>query len=138
MAATEKYRHQHAELVDIVGRIQQKLDPQTLASDPKEVRTLLSTLFGKLTMHLAMEDAALYPRMEKHNDAKTRDTAKKFIAEMAGVKPAVESFSRKWTEAEIRANAAQFCADTKKLFGVLADRIQRENTQLYPLADQMG
>ncbi len=138
MAVTDNFRKQHAELIELVRGIESALDPQKLAAGVSEVRSKLSTLLGKLSLHLAMEDNSLYPRLEKHQDAKIRDVAKKFSTEMSGVKPNVEAFSRKWTETAIRADGAAFCAEAKSLFGLLADRIQRENTQFYALVDQAG
>lgn len=135
MAATDNFRKQHGEMFEIVKRIEALLEPQKAAASANEVRGLLSTMMGKLTLHLAMEDNVLYPRLQNHQDPKVREMAKQFMNEMAGVKPTVEAFGRKWTESEIRNNAAAFCAETKKLFAVLADRIKRENTQLYPMAD---
>jgi iron-sulfur cluster repair protein YtfE (RIC family) len=135
MAATDSFRKQHAELVEIVQRIERSLDPQKLAAGATEMRGLLSTLMGKLSLHLAMEDNSLYPRLERHPDAKVRDMAKRFMSEMSGVKPIVEAYGRQWTESTIRADAAGFCAETKKIFAVLADRIRRENTDFYPMAD---
>jgi hemerythrin-like domain-containing protein len=138
MAATDKFRQQHAEIIEIVRRMEPMLNPATLAAGAAEARAVLSTLLGKLSIHLAMEDDSLYPRIEKHADAAVRDAAKKFATEISAVKPAVHSFGRKWTEIEIRANAAAFCAEAKKLFTLLGDRIQRENTQFYPLIDKAG
>ena len=136
MAVTETLRKQHAELVEAVRQIDAALKPEQLAKGASEMRRLLSGLMGKLSLHLAMEDNALYPSLEKHADAKVRDIGVKFAREMAGVKPAVEAFAKKWSEAEIVKDAATFCADTKKLFAVLADRIKRENTELYPLLER--
>lgn len=136
MAATDNFRKQHAEFIEIVRRIESMLDPQKLAAAAGEARGLLSTLLGKLSLHLAMEDNALYPRLEKHGDANVREVAKKFMSEMSGVKLTLEGFGRTWTESEIRANATAFCAETKRIFAVLSDRIRRENTELYPLADK--
>ncbi len=136
MSVTPTLRKQHAEIVEAVGQIDAALDPQRLAKSAAEIRNRLSALMGKLSLHLAMEDNALYPSLEKHASAKVRDTGARFTREMAGVKPSVEAFGKKWTEAEIAKNAAAFCAETKKLFAVLGDRIKRENTELYPLLEQ--
>jgi hypothetical protein len=85
-----------------------------------------------------MEVQSLYPRLIQHADVNVRETAKKFATEMGGVRPSVESFGRKWSENQLRANPAAFCDEARKLFAVLADRITRENTQLYPLLDKVG
>jgi hypothetical protein len=138
MAASDSYRKQHAELVDIVRSIEPLLDPAKLAGAAAEARNLISKLLGKLSIHLAMEDQSLYPRLVQHADKSVRETAKRFATEMGGVKPSVEAFGSRWTEAELRANPTAFCDEATKLFVVLADRIKRENTQLYPLLDMAG
>lgn len=136
MAATENFRKQHAEMVELVRKIEPLLDPQKLVTAAGEARTLLSTLIGKLSLHLAVEDNSLYPRLKQHKDGKVRELATKFETEMSGVKPVVEAFSRKWTESAIRTDPKAFCDETRKIFAVLGDRIQRENTQFYPVVDQ--
>jgi iron-sulfur cluster repair protein YtfE (RIC family) len=138
MTATDTYRKQHAELIEIVRSIEPMLDPAKVATATAEARNLISKLLGKLSIHLAMEDQSLYPRLVQHADLSVREIAKKFATEMAGVKPSVESFGKKWTENELRANPAAFCNEARKLFALLGDRIQRENTQLYPLLDKAG
>jgi hemerythrin-like domain-containing protein len=130
------FRKQHADIVEMVKQIEPHLDAEKLAVSATEARHLLAILFGKLSVHLAMEDNSLYPSLEKHQVPRVRDTARKFREEMSGVKPAVEAFSRKWQVFDIRANPTGFCTETKHLFAVLADRIKRENTELYPLAEE--
>jgi hemerythrin-like domain-containing protein len=138
MAVTDNFRKQHAEMIEAVQSIQPQLKPELLAADAADIRSRLSQLFGKLSLHLAMEDNSLYPRYQKHADAKIRDTADRFAKEMNGVKPAIEAFSQKWTEREIKADPPGFCADATRLFNLLADRIRRENTEFYPLLDKVG
>lgn len=136
MSLTDSYRKQHVEIADLVRRIETNLEPQKLALEAGAVRALLSSLFGKLSVHLTMEDNALYPRLEKHADAQVRELAKRFKDEMAGVRPKVEAFGQKWTESAIRDNAAAYCAEARALFGALKDRIMREETQFYAYADR--
>ncbi|HWI29167.1 MAG TPA: hemerythrin domain-containing protein [Stellaceae bacterium] len=135
MSVTQSLRKQHAEMVEVVRQIDAGLDPQRLAASAGEIRNRLSALLGKLTMHLAVEDNSLYPSLEKHANPKVREIGSKFAREMAAVKPSVEAFGKKWTETAIAKDAAGFCAEAKKLFGVLGDRIKRENSELYPLLE---
>jgi iron-sulfur cluster repair protein YtfE (RIC family) len=138
MSATDSYRKQHAEFMELVKKIEQLLDPDRAVTGAHEVRSLLSSLTGKLSVHFAMEDKSLYPHLMQHADSAVRDTAKRFSTEMAGVRPALDAFNQKWTEREIAANPAGFCAETKKVFGVLADRIKRENNELYAMVDKLA
>lgn len=136
MAATDSFRKQHQEILAVVESIEALLNPATLAAKAVEARALLSSLLGKLSIHLAMEDKSLYPRLEQHALPEVRDTAKKFSAEMGGMKPLFADFGKKWADAAIKADGAAFCAETKTLFAALRERVQRENSLLYRLADE--
>ena len=61
MAATDSLRKQHAEMAEVVKRIEALLDPQKAAASANEVR----------------------------------ETATRFMNEMAGMKPTVDAFGRK-------------------------------------------
>jgi hemerythrin-like domain-containing protein len=138
MAATDTYRRQHDDFLELLGSISPMLDSAKLATTSAQVRDMLSKLFGRLSVHLALEDKSLYPRCQQHSDKHLREVATKFANEMSGNKSAVEAFSTKWTESQIRSNAAVFCTEAKKLFEILKDRIRRENTELYTLLDKAG
>ena len=136
MSITINLRKQHAEIAESVRRIETALDPQGLPRSAGEMRAHLSNLFGKLSLHLAIEDNSLYPSLEKHANARIREVGTKFARDMGGLKRNFDAFARKWTEGEIRANAAAFCAEAKKVFAALNERIKRENVELYPLLER--
>lgn len=56
---------------------------------------------------------------------------------MAGIKPVVAAYAKKWNEDAIRKDAQGFCTETRGLFAALGGRIQRENTELYALVDRL-
>ena len=78
MSRTQKFRTQHAEILQVAGELQQHLKPSLLADDATPARACLSRLMGKLTMHLAAEDKVLYPELCHHADATVAKLAKKF------------------------------------------------------------
>lgn len=138
MAATDNYRRQHDELVKIVTEISKFLDKQKLESGAEQVVTMLSQFSGKIKMHLALEDESLYPRLLSHSDSKIKDMAQKFQKEMGAIKPQVEAYSKKWLTAKnIHAQPDVFITETKGLFEALANRIKRENTELYAAFDKI-
>jgi hemerythrin-like domain-containing protein len=136
MSATANFRKQHAEILEIAKDIDANLP--RLPGAANDVRAQLNSLAAKVNVHLAIEDEALYPRLRAHPDARVQGTANKFTDEMAGIKDAFQKYLKAWTEGAIRSNAAGFVAETKSLFGALGQRIQRENTELYPLLDKLG
>lgn len=136
MSETKIYRSQHAEIVKLVQGVQVFLAPGKLPGAAADVRLKLSELAAKTTLHLAMEDGSLYPKLMAHEDPKVRDTASRFNNEMSALTGLFETYAGKWTEAAIREDSTGFIAETTKLFAALANRIQRENTELYPLIEQ--
>lgn len=138
MAATDDFRRQNAELDELVQGIRPLLQARTVTAGAAEIRQKLSRLFRKLSFHLAMEDSTLYPDCREHANAAIRAAATRLAGEMRGIRPAVVTFSRKWTERQIMADPSGFCLETKQLLGVLGDRIRRENTEFYALLDKAG
>lgn len=130
------YRTQHDELLEIANDIAQHLSTAALAQDASTARALLSKLLGRLKVHLSMEDKSLYPRLMAHPDPRISGVAKKFMDEMGGIVDVVTAYSEKWsTERKIQANADAFVLETQGLFSALANRIDKENNELYPLVD---
>lgn len=136
---TEVFRNQHADIINIVKEVEQNgLAPGKLPANAAKVRVLLNKLSGKVSIHLAMEDDALYPRLLQHQDAEVKNKAKKFIDEMGGIKNAYLDYNKKWTQSAIEMDSPAFVKETTGLFGALGDRIKRENNDLYALVDKLG
>lgn len=133
MAYTDNFRRQHQEMLDLAGEISGKLksDPK----DAKALRMLLSSLAGKLSVHLAMEDKALYPRLMEIS-AEAKSLAKSFQDQMGGLGAAFGAYNQKWQLNAIAADPAGFARETQEVFAALGKRIARENGELYPHADR--
>lgn len=138
MISTASFREQHKEMLAIAGEISKGLNAEALKKDASSVRTLLSRLAGKLGVHLAMEDNALYPALVNHQDADVRNMANGFVREMGGIKKVLDAYTRKWATATLIQNgAADFVKETKELFTALAGRIKKEDNELYAVIDRL-
>jgi len=135
MAYTDNFRRQHQDLLAMVGEIMGMVKTAG-ARDARELRNQLSALAGKLTVHLAMEDKALYPRLVQLDVENSRSVAKAFQKEMGGLAEGFAEYNQKWQINAIAADWAGFARETQTLFGTIGRRIARENSELYPLADQ--
>ena len=135
MSFTDRYRAQHADLASLAQQLARMVDGLKSDADCDQVRAELNKLAGKLSVHLAMEDDALYPRLKQHEDAELRQAAERFDREMGGVAGAFKAYNQRWDGRAIKADVQSFAADTKKVMTVLMNRIQQENTGLYALAD---
>lgn len=135
MAYTDNLRKQHNDIVAVVREITVKLGSTRL--DAPGLRSLLSRLAGQVSFHLAMEDDSLYPRLASSDNAQARTVATTFLQEMGGLAEVFTAFSRKWQVSAIEADPQGFTAESRKVLAALGDRIQRENSVLYPLADKL-
>lgn len=139
MIRTKDFRRQHGELLDIVTEMSAKLDEDALKNDAGPMRSLLSKLAGKLSIHLTMEDRNLYPVLVDNADEKVRSVAHDFIEEMGGLKDAFGKYMDTWpTAPSIHEDPATFITQTKGIFETLGKRIEREDTQLYEMVDKLG
>jgi hemerythrin-like domain-containing protein len=137
MEVTETFRVQHNELLVIAKEIAANLKADVLRKDASAVRFQLSQLAGVLTVHLSAEDRWLYPKLSAHPDA--AEIAKRYVDEMGGLKEAFGAYMKRWnTSTDIQANPEAFVKDTQGIFEALSNRIDRENRELYPLADRIG
>jgi hemerythrin-like domain-containing protein len=138
MSRTERYRQQHAELATIVTELERELDATRLGADASNARRLLSSLTGKLTLHLAAEDKHLYPELARSTDDNLKRMASKFAQDMAPIAKAYTEYVNKWpSPTAIKGNPAAFITESKAVINVLKGRIKKENTELYPLADSV-
>lgn len=137
MAITTIFRTQHDDLVKIVQQISAQLKPELVTANAAGIAKLFTQLAGKITVHLAMEDESLYPKMIKHANPNIANTAKKFMTEMGTIKTAFTGFMKKWgSETAMKGNPTAFITETQGLFGVLAKRIEKENNELYKMMDE--
>ncbi|WP_182911907.1 hemerythrin domain-containing protein [Sphingomonas cavernae] len=128
-------RAQHDELLRQAGILKGYIG-LAAAPDTVELFRVRQSFANALIAHLAEEDWVLYPRLLKNNDPVIVDTAQAFVDEMGGLLDAFRSWSTRWTADSIRREWNEFCVETEGLLSALAIRIERENTQLYPLADR--
>ena len=137
MGQTQMFRSQHEDLMAVVGVLGSLLGSKA-GGNAEEIRHQLSTLAGKVKVHLSMEDQYLYPKLVQSQDASIRELAQGYAHEMGGIRGAFTEYLGHWTTAaHIKADPDGFTRETHELFKVLGNRIQRENNQLYPLLEAL-
>lgn len=137
MSRTETLRRQHQENLGLVTDLTKYLMVNNLKENPREASKALSTLVGKLKIHFSMEDQVLYPVFENHADPKIKEKCKKYADEMKVITPVVLEWANKWKPVLIQENPQVFIEETKGIFKALGDRVNREESDLYPIADQI-
>jgi hemerythrin-like domain-containing protein len=136
---TEAFRKQHGEVLKLVEEMSANMDVGALERDAAAIRRLLSALAAKLTMHLAMEDKVLYPQMLQHPKHEIQKLARAYSKEMGGITDAFTAYLARWPSPEtIQHAAAEFVRETNAIFKALRKRIEKEDSELYPLVDKEG
>lgn len=136
MRKTETYRQHHQELRAIAARIDALLDAEAIAADPNGIAAVLRELFGKFSVHLAIEDNSLYPRAKALNDPRLQEVASRFETEMGGLSRRFDGYRQTWPgPLAIARDPARFASETRVVLDALKERVSREESQLYDLID---
>lgn len=131
-------RAQHKEIGEILGQLGKAAPTGTAAAGKAaEVRSLLNALAGKLTVHLSSEDKVIYPALVASPNAEVSATAKRFQAEMGGIVEVFKKFNTTWNEPAIKANGPQFVTELGGLARAVTERVKKEETVLYPMAEKV-
>jgi hypothetical protein len=89
-------------------------------------------------LRLAAEDKFLYPTLANSTDATVAEVGQQFQREMGGIAGAYVAFAGKWNVGRaISADPEGFRDEANGIFKALHQRIQRENQELYPLAEKI-
>jgi hypothetical protein len=135
-AATLRFQRQHDELLALAKTLLESLDTRALETDPTVARRALAVFAGRLRVHAAMEQEALYPRLLASTNQVVADKARELLEEIG---PLYDQFFKHldvWSHATaIKSDPEAFCRETMALLYRLRVRMKRENEELYPLAD---
>ncbi|MCW2248604.1 hypothetical protein M2352_004264 [Azospirillum fermentarium] len=135
--STTLYRDHHASVGKLVDRIETLLAAPSTAADPGPLAATVRDLFGIFTIHLALEDDALYPRLLAHPDPALRSTAARFQTEMGSLRTRFDQYRTRWPGPVAAAkDPAAFIHDTRQIVTALKQRIAREDRGLYDVIDR--
>lgn len=136
---TARFAAQHIEIERLAADLHRLLDATTLAADPAPARRAMATLTGRLRIHSAMENEALYPRLFTCGDPVVERKARELFDSFGDVYEGLAHHVKRWSEADaIGREPALFADETRVVLSRLRARIARENAELYPLADRLG
>ena len=139
MSRIAALRQEHDALAALAEDITRAANVLSGSEEAERLERLLVQFDTILTTHLADEDRQLYPQLLASGDRRTAATASRFCEEMGGLAHSYTEFAARWRSAEtLLADPAGFKRAWTALEGALAFRIQRENAELYPLADALA
>ncbi|MET0595634.1 MAG: hemerythrin domain-containing protein [Polyangiaceae bacterium] len=137
MASSDRFRSQHDELYKLALEIDAALSSAEYPGNAREVRRMMARLKGKLVVHSTMENDALYPRLLQHPDPVVRGRARAMFDDLGHIYEAVGDHHGAWSSVErIQQDPRRYADHTREIFAKLHRRMERENDELYPLADR--
>lgn len=136
MSRSANLRRQHDAILALASDLTDAQSTLATHAEAALAATRLAKLTGVLNLHLAAEDRALYPQLRASSDPAVAETARRFMREMGGLAKVYAEFAARWRSATtILADPEGFRTETAAVLSALGTRIERENTELYPLAD---
>lgn len=132
-----RLRAEHDALVTL-SRLLMELVTAPAPPRPTELASVRSLLRDTLIRHLKCEDWVLYPRLKASSDPEVNRLASEFVHEMGHIAEDFAAYDQKWTPARIAEDWAGFCGETAAVLDILGMRIERENCDLYPVAEALG
>lgn len=135
--STTLYRHHHATVGQLVGRIDSLLAAPSPAANAAALATAVRDLFGVFTVHLSLEDSALYPRLLAHPTPALRATAARFQTEMGSLRARFDRYRASWPgPLAVSKDPETFVRETREVVTALKHRIAREDLELYDVIDR--
>lgn len=135
---TQRFRNQHDVLINMAVELQEISATIATVEEAKQVRDHLNRLAGKLVVHLAKEDKSLYPKLLESADLQVVSLTKRYISEMGDLAKVFELYNKRWvTPLFIHKYQDKFQSETASIVKALAARIDKENNELYVLADAL-
>jgi hemerythrin-like domain-containing protein len=134
-APTLRFQRQHQELQSMaMALIDESKEP---TRDARQLRIQLARFAGKLRIHAAMETKALYPSLLASEVPEVRSKTQQLFEELGPVYDSFNEFELRWEDAEtIANNRREFRKDLIRIMFLLGSRMLKEDSELYPLADQ--
>lgn len=131
-----RLRAEHAAL-STLSRLLTELVRQPVPPRPTELASVRGMLRDTLLRHLKCEDWILYPRLKASGHPDVVAMADEFVREMGHIADDFMRYEAAWTAERVAGDWPGFCRETTAVLDVLAMRIERENCELYPAADQL-
>ena len=138
MISISNFKRQHKEIEEIIKGIKNRLEANSLKTDSVKVARDLNTLAGKLRIHLRTEDNVLYPTLQEIDSIEIKRIASSFMEDMTDIAETFMNYKDRFnTSAKILSSIDEFIYESNKVFGILAERIRKEDMRLYPLLETM-
>lgn len=132
MVPVNEFREENQEIADLSAVLSTLLTNEAIIANPV-VCELFDRFHGKLGAHLNHEDRAAYGDLLRHNGKDASKLASEFLENTHELRKIVTRYNRKWCKGKNEDDMAAFRQETSDLFGLVEQRLQLEETKLFPI-----
>ena len=131
----DKFKEDHIAVLTGISKLR-KLVQAGVAENSGDIAKMIVSMSSAIKLHLAAEDRMLYPALARSTYPDAADIGAAFQNEMGSIAAAYMEFTGKWAFGpKIVANPEGFKNDANTIFKALFQRVQREDKELYPVAE---
>ena len=128
----DKFKHQHADIMSNISALR-RLAQAGVAQNAADIARLIVSMSSTIKLHLAVEDQALYPALQRGDNPELARMGQKYQTDMGPIAQAYEAFARRWNRADSVLHDEQgFRDDANRVLRMVHERMQRENRDFYP------
>ena len=140
MQTMKEYESTHAELRQMIDDLQSIMSPEHLKVRPnaKTAYELLCDLGDKVKKHLSEEDRSIYPTLLIHEDPRVKSIAWGFISGEKPLRKVFDDYYKKWLKDCDFNFSEEFVVETREVFDMLTQRMDREEQVLFPKLVEIG
>lgn len=140
MQTMKEYESTHAELRQMIEDLQSIMTPEHLKVRPnaKTAYELLCDLGDKVKKHLSEEDRSIYPSLLIHEDPRVKSIAWGFISGEKPLRKVFDDYYKKWLKDCDFNFSEEFVVETREVFDMLTQRMEREEQVLFPKLVEIG
>jgi len=128
----DKFEQQHLAILRHIDNLR-RLSRVGVDENARAIVGEVVAMSSIIKLHLAAEDRALYPALQRSGDAALASLGTRFQTGMAPIVEAFTAFAGRWnTEQRVRADAAGFRAAANETLRCLWERMRDEDRNFYP------
>ncbi|MDR1549590.1 MAG: hemerythrin domain-containing protein [Hungatella sp.] len=130
----KNYMEQHDRIREELEILKALCKNRDLEQTASETALHISSLAGKLKIHLSSEDQYLYPAFLRSGDSRLVDQAEEYQREMGNLLALFTEFKDKYnTKIKILSEKESFFGEAEKIIKSIEVRMQKEESGLYRL-----
>jgi hemerythrin-like domain-containing protein len=130
----KNYMEQHERIREELEMLKTLRRNRDLEQTASEIALHISSLAGKLKIHLSSEDQYLYPAFLRTGDLKLVNQAEEYQREMGNLLALFTEFKDKYnTKIKILSERESFFGEAEKIIRSIEVRMQKEESGLYRL-----